>query len=269
MVLFDHTGARRARCPVVLFPADPADDMTAAALRYDPVLTVVGESFVFGNGVRLHGPVEVTAEIAGKAGLPGGTAAAYYADIVEGGGRRSGPDSLRWQDAERLVRGLAAWLGGIVHDERPPMDLRLRVAVYSLLLVPAEQVIAVLQPHVATGELITEPDMDVPEAYCLLTRDPPVFSVRYWPPPQLASRPASPPPALGNLAGKQPCRWDLQAECQVATAPRVARLAVGAAALALTGRAAGVAIDTYGFLINRPEDLLPRWPIAGGTAGPS
>ena len=58
-------------------------------------------------------------------------AAGYYAAIVEGGTGRSRPDSLKWQDAGRLIHGLAARLGGTVHDERPPMDLRLRASVYS------------------------------------------------------------------------------------------------------------------------------------------
>jgi|SRR5215467_4143369 len=36
MALFDHTAARLARGPSVLFPADPANAMAEAILRYDP-----------------------------------------------------------------------------------------------------------------------------------------------------------------------------------------------------------------------------------------
>src|SRR5437660_10735342 len=120
MALFDRTAGRLARGPAVLFPADP-DGMAEAVLRYDPAAVVKSDRFAFHNGVELYGPVEVTTDLAIQAGLPGGQAAAgYYAAIAEGGTGRSRPDSLKWQDAERLIRGLAARLGGTVHDERPP-----------------------------------------------------------------------------------------------------------------------------------------------------
>ena len=258
MALFDHGAARLARGPTVLFPADPADAMAEAILRYDPNAAVKSDRFVFHNGVRLHGPVEVTPEIASKAGLPARMTAGYYADIAEGGSSRSRPDSLRWQDAERLIRGLAARLGGTVHDERPPMDLQLCASVYSRQPVPAGQVIGVLQPYVGTGELVTEPDADVPEAYYLLTEQPPVFFVAYWPPRLSRSRLALPPPAVAGVAGHEPCRWDLRTKYPVATAARDVCLTVGGAALALAHRAGGVVIDTYEFPVDHPEDLLPR-----------
>jgi hypothetical protein len=219
---------------------------------------VKSDRFVFHNAVQLHGPVEVNPQFAGKAGLPAGMTIAYYAAIIEGGTSRSRPDSLKWQDAERLIRGLAARLGGTVHDQRPPMDLHLSASVYSGRLVLAEQVIRVLQPHVGTGELVVEPDTDVPGAYHLGTELTPVFFVTYWPPRLSRSRLALPPPAVGDLRDQQPCRWDLRTSCPVATTPAEVCLQVGEAAMALARSVDGVAIDTYGFPIDRPEDLLPR-----------
>ena len=258
MALFDHTAERLARGPAVLFAADPADGVAEAVLRYDPQATVKSDGFVFHNGVQLHGPVTVTPDMARQAGLPSGMTAGYYAAIVEGGTSRSRPDSLKWQDAERLIRGLAARLGGTVHDERPAMDLKLRVSVYSGHELPVGQVIEVLQPYTGTGELHVEEDTGVSGAYYLFTKAEPVFFVTYWPSRVSRSRLALPPPALGGLRDKEPCRWDLRTKFPVATAPRETCLRVAEAALALARRADGVVIDTYGFPVDRPEDMLPR-----------
>ena len=147
IALFDSTAKHLAPGPAVLFRADPADAMADAVLRYDPAAGVQSGKFVLRNGVELHGPVEVTPEVARQAGLPAGPATGYYATIAESGTGRSRPDSLKWQDAERLIRGLAARLAGTVPDDQPPMDLRLRAVVYSVRPpMPAEQVIGVLQP---------------------------------------------------------------------------------------------------------------------------
>ena len=258
MALFDHTAARLARGPAVLFPADLAGAMAEAVLRYDPKVRVKSGEFVFHNGVRLHGPVEVTPAAASKAGLASGLTAGYYADIAKAGGSRSRPDNLRWQDAERLIRGLAARLGGTVHDQRPPMDLPLCASVYGAAPVPAEQVIEVIQPYVDTGDLAAEADADVPGAYYLITEQAPVFFVVSWPPRLSRSRLAQPPPAVGELAGGALCRWDLRTKFPVATAGHEECLRVGEAALALAHHADGIVVDTYGFPVDRPEDLLSR-----------
>jgi hypothetical protein len=258
MALFDHTADRLARGPAVLFAADPADGMAEAILRYDPQAGVKGDRFVFRNGVQLHGPVTVTPDVARQVRLPAGMTAGYYAAIVPGGTSRSRPDSLKWLDAERLIRGLAARLGGTVHDERPPMDLRLRASVYSGHELPAGQVVEVLQPFTDTGELVFEQDTGVSGAYYLLTKAEPVFFVAYWPARLSRSRLALPPPALGELRDKEPCRWDLRTKFPVATVTGETCLRVAGAALALAGHAGGLVIDTYGFPVDRPEDLLPR-----------
>ena len=258
MALFDHTAERLARGPAVLFAADPADGMAEAILRYDPQAGVKGGKFVFHNGVQLYGPVRVTPDVARQARLPAGMTAGYYADILPGGTSRPRPDSLKWQDAERLIRGLAARLGGTVHDERPAMDLKLRLSVYSGHELTAGQVIEVLQPYTDTGELLFQGDSGVSGAYYLLTKAEPVFFVTYWPSRLSRSRLALPPPALGGLRDKEPFRWDLRTKFPVATVPRGTCLRVAEAALALASRADGVVIDAYGFPVDRPEDLLPR-----------
>ena len=258
MAVFDHTAERLARGPAVLFAADPTDGMAEAVLRYDPQAGVKGGKFVFHNGVQLYGPVRVTPDVARQARLPAGMTAGYYADILPGGTSRPRPDSLKWQDAERLIRGLAARLGGTMHDERPAMDLRLRLSVYSGHELPASEVIEVLQPYTDTGDLVLEEDTGVSGAYYLLTKAEPVFFVAYWPSRLSRSKLALPPPALGELRDREPCRWDLRTKFPVATVSRETSLRVAEAALALAGRADGVVIDTYGFPVDQPEDLLAR-----------
>jgi hypothetical protein len=124
-------------------------------------------------------------------------------------------------------------------------------------ILPAEQVIGVLQPCVDTGELVIEPDTDVPQAYYLVTERPPVFVVAYWPPRLARSRLAVPPPAIGELRDQEPCRWELRTKYPVADAAREVCLTVGGAALALASRTRGVVVDAYGFLVDRPEGLRP------------
>ena len=72
------------------------------------------------------------------------------------------------------------------------------------------------------------------------------------------SRLALPPPALGDLRDKEPCRWDLRTRFPVATAKRETCLRVGEAALALAACADGTVIDTYGFPVDGSQDMLPR-----------
>jgi hypothetical protein len=113
MALSGRMAKRLATGPTLLLTAEVSDEIADALVAYDPALRVRSDRFAFGNGVLLHGPVDVTAELAAKAGLPASTASAYYGDIIETGTRGSRPDQAKWQDAERLVRGLADLARGI------------------------------------------------------------------------------------------------------------------------------------------------------------
>jgi hypothetical protein len=257
MGLFDHTAKRLAKGPTLVLAADPADALADLLQRYDPALRARGDHLVFGNGVLLYGPIEITPELAAKAGLPGGLATAYHASILPQAKRPGRPEDATRQDAERLIRGLAARLGGSVHGERPPMAIHLRASVYSPQPVPIEQVISVLQPY-ANGKLIVEDDPDVPDAYFLITEESPSFFTTYWPPRLSRSTLKPPAPAIGALRDREPCRWELATKHLAATADREICLTVGRAAFDLAGRAGGVVIDTYGFPLDQPEDLLPR-----------
>ena len=253
----DRTAKRLAAGPTLVLPGDPAGPLADAVRAYDPALHVRTGRFDFDHGsLRLHGPVDVTPELAAAAALPPGTTA-YYADVVETGTRGSRPDYVKWQDAERLVRGLAVRLGGSVHGARPLTDLKLAASVYAAQPVPAEQVISVLQRY-ATGDLFVEEYQDVPGSYFLLSQEDPAFLTIYWPPRLARSRLEPPPLALGGLRKQQPCRWELQSRFPVADAGRQISLMMGEAALALARQVDGTVIDPYGFPVRRPEDLLPR-----------
>jgi hypothetical protein len=252
-----RTARRLASGPTLLLTAEVSDEMTDALVAYDPALRVRSDRFAFGNGVLLHGPVDVTPELAAKAGLPATTASAYYADIIETGTRGSRPDSAKRQDAERLVRGLAARLGGSVHDQSPAMSFNLSASVYTTRLLPAEQVISVLQPYTDEA-LFADEDQDVPGAYILVSEQEPRFLTVFWPPRLSRSALEPPPLALGDLRHQEPARWELRSKFPAATADRAIRLTVGEAALALARPVDGVVIDPYGFPVTRPEDLIPR-----------
>jgi len=230
--------------------------MADALLAYDPALLVRGERFDFGNGVRLTGPVGLTPELSATAGLPAGMRVAYYADIVATAGppRPGRTARARRLDAERLIRGLAARVGGVVHDRRPPARLDLEASVYSVQPLPAEQVISVLQPY-AGGALFVRENGDAAGACHLVSRGEPRFRTVYWPPRR--SR-LHPPLALGTLREQELCRWELRSGCPAEQAGRAIRLVLGEAALALAAQASGKVTDVYGFPVTRPADLLPR-----------
>jgi hypothetical protein len=257
MALFDNTARRLAERPAVLFPGDPGEALADLLRRYDPAPRAARDRLVFGNGVLLHGPVQITPDIERKAKLPPAMTAAYYTGIGAGATDRR-PEDAVWQDGERLVRGLAARLGGTVHDQRPPMKVNLEATVYSAVQLETGQVIGVLQPYVDTGELILDENTDLPGKYALVTEEEPAFFVVHWPPPVSRSRLGLPPPALGGRLGPEPCRWLLGTKYSVADAPPDVCRKVAEAALALARASDGIVIDTYGFPVDRPEDLLPR-----------
>jgi hypothetical protein len=252
-----RTAKRLAAGPTLLLATELSGEIADALVAYDPALRVRSDRVAFGNGVLLHGPVDVTAELAAKAGLSASAASAYYADIIETGTRGSRPDHAKWQDAERLVCGLAVRLGGTVHGQRPAMSLNLSASVYTAQSLPAEQVISVLQPY-TDGALFADEDQDVPGAYFLVSEQEPRFLTVFWPPRLSRSALQPPPLALGDLRDQEPARWELRSRFPAATADRAIRLTVGEAALALAHRVGGVVIDPYGFPVTRPEDLLPR-----------
>jgi hypothetical protein len=257
MGLFGNAARQLASRPAVLFAADPAGEMADAVTGYDPGMRVHGDRFVFGNGVLLCGPVQITPEIASKAGLPGGLAVAYYASIAVQGKAERRPDDEKWQDAGRLIRGLAVRLGGTIHDPRPAEDLTLEASVYSGHRLPVQDVIEVLSPF--AGHDLEAGPMQVEGAYALRPVDGDVlFLTMYWPPWVAGMKVQPPPPAIGKLRRERPCQWELHTSVPVQDAGPQDCQTVGGAALALAGRAGGVVTDVYRFPVTRPEDLLPR-----------
>jgi hypothetical protein len=259
MPLFDKEAKRLRDRPSLLFPADPGHALADLLHSYDPNLNSAPGKLRFGNGVRLYGPIAVTPDLERKAKLPPGMTTAYYTVVAFGSEAKGRPEDAMWQDAERLVRAVAARLGGTVHDQRPPMKLKLEVAVWSPRPLPVEQVIGVLQPFVDTGDFFVDekgPDV-AQDGYALATEERPPFFVLYWPPRLSRSQAGRPPPALGGQCGDEPCRWVLHGFGTVEDTPRDVALNIGKAALALARTAGGIIIDPYGFPVDRAEDLLP------------
>jgi hypothetical protein len=257
MRLFDNTAKRLAGGPAVLFAADPADGLADAVTSYDPGLQVRGDRFVFGNGVLLYGPVNITPEIARKAHLPAGMMVAYYTGIAVQGKADRRPDADKRQDAERLMRGLAARLGGTAHHLGPAMDLTLEASVYCGQPLPVDDVIDVLRPF--AGKDLEAGPMQAQGAYALRPVDGTIlFLTMYWPPWVSGMKVEPPPPAVGELRRRKPCHWQLYTSVPVQDAGPDDCQTVGGAALALAARTGGVVTDVFGFPVGRPEDLLPR-----------
>jgi len=163
-------------------------------------------------------------------------AVAYYASIaVQGKGERR-PDDDKWEDAARLIRGLAARLGGTIHDPRPPMDLTLDASAYSGQPLPVQDVIDVLSPF-AGHDLETGPTQ-LNGAYALRPAEGSVlFLTMYFPPWVAGMKVQPPPPAIGELRRQKPCRWELHTSVPVQDAGPEDCQTVGGAALALADRA--------------------------------
>lgn len=254
MGLFDSTAKRLAEGPTVVPDADP-DELLR---RFSPAAYRKGDRLVLGNGVLLYGPVDVTPELAAKTGVAAGRA--YYTRPGTMLKNAERPTELKELDGEWLVRGLAARLGGQSHSHRPWAPARLELSVFASEPVPADQVIAVLQPYAGDEDgrqLTVEPDDDVADAYFLISEREPKFITAFWPGRLARSRPKPPPLALGELREREPCRWILITTADMATAsPEVCRF-VGEAALSLAAAVHGVVIDPFGFPIGTPEDVLP------------
>lgn len=246
MGLFDRTAKHLAAGPTLVLPADRVDEVTELVRRYDPGLLVKSDRFYFDNGVFLYGPVDT----------PVNGMVAYYVRPAALPKREERPEDAKLLDGERLVRGLAARLGGDKQGERPWAELDLEVSVFAEQPIPAEQVISVLQPFAGTeegGELTADEQDD---SYILVSEREPVFLTVFWPGYLSRSRKAASPLALGRMRKAEPCRWQLRTTASAATAdPALCRVVAGAG-LALAAATNGIVVDMHGFPVTAPEELL-------------
>jgi hypothetical protein len=252
MRLFDRSASKLAAGPTLLLPADPGPALFDAARQYDPGVrySTLLHRLIFSNGVLL-GPVKVTPGVAQQAGLPDGTAVAWYALSALEGHRERRAHDAKANDGELLVRGLAARLGGITHPAELQPQLALLASVYSEQAPAPGQVIDSLRPY--GGDFEVE---DAQDRSYRLTGDKIHFYVAYWPARQY--REGEAPPALGPLRPRPLHHWDLHSGARVSDAPRELCLRVGEGALALASQSDGIALDMLGFPISDPEDLLAR-----------
>jgi hypothetical protein len=160
MPLFDRSGRTAGKLtagPTLLLASDPGAALIETARLYDPQLRAWHGRLVFGNGVLLFGPVTVTPQLTGQAGLPASAAVAWYADAALQGHRERRPDDAKRADGESLVLGLAARLGGSVHPWPPLHKPALAASVYSERPLAPDEVVRVLRPYAGA-------DVDVEDA---------------------------------------------------------------------------------------------------------
>src|SRR5271170_514853 len=102
MRIFDRSASKLAAGPTLLLPADPGPALLDAARRYDPGVrrSALLHRLIFSNGVLLLGPVPVTPRLAQEAGLPGGTAVAWYALTALQGHRERRAHDTKADDGE-------------------------------------------------------------------------------------------------------------------------------------------------------------------------
>ena len=253
MRLFDRSAGKLAAGPTLALPSDPGPALFDEARRYDPGVRYsrLLRRLIFSNGVLLPGPVKVTPAVAQQAGLPAGTAVAWYALAALQGHRERRVHDAKAFDGELLVRGLAARLGGTTHPASLQPKLALLASVYSERGLPTEQVIEALRPY--GGEFRVE---DRKADSYSLTGEKTHFYVAYWSPRRY--RESDAPAALGPVRSRPLHHWDLHGGVPASDAPRELGLKVGEAALALAEESGGRALDMFGFPIGTPDDLVPR-----------
>ncbi len=253
MRLFDRSASKLAAGPTLVLSADPGPALFDAARQYDPGVRYSNllHRLIFSNGVLLLGPVKVTPGVAQEAGLPEGTAVAWHALAALQGHQERRVHDAKALDGERLVRGLAARLGGTTHPAHLQPKLALLASVYSEQALPTEQVIEAVRPY--GGDFRVE---DGKAGSYSLTGAKTSFYVAYWPPRQY--RESDAPAALGPARSRPQHHWDLHGGVPASEAPRELSVKIGEAALALASQAGGLALDMFGFPIGSPDDLLPR-----------
>jgi len=249
--LFDRSTATKLSGRTrLLLPDDPGEALLEAVRLYDPEVRRWHGRLVFRNGVLLFGPIEVTPKLAQQADLPQGMAVAFYTGSAVQPSREERPHEAKVDDGDRLVRGLAARLGGTAQYSGPQTSPALVTSVYSEQAVPADQVIEVLRPY--GGNFKVEDESE--DSYSLSGKGT-YFYVGYWSPRLYRERTA--PPAVGAIRPRPLHHWDLHAGVSAQHAARELVRRVGEGTLALASESNGVAVDVLGFRIDQPDDLLP------------
>lgn len=243
MGLFDRSASKLTDKTTLLLAASPGDALLDAARLYDPSVRSWPGRLIFGNGVLLLGPVTVPPQLEQEAGLPPGSAVAYYVEAALQSHRDRRDHEAKQYDGDRLVQGLANRFGGTVRYAGQPPDLAVLPHVYGEQAVPAARVIELLRPYGGNFKIEEQTE----DSYSLSGKGT-CFLVAYWSPRRYREQDA--PPALGALRSRPLHHWDLHAGGSRKHIAGELADRIGQAALALAGRCGGVAIDEYGFPIN-------------------
>lgn len=254
MGLFNRTAGKLRDRTTLLLPAMPGDALVHVARLYDPAVHSWHGRLVFRNGVLLFGPIAVTPQLEQQAGLPPGTATAYYTGAAEQRSRERRPHEEKVADGDLLAQALAGRLGGTVRYAGPVPEPELTASVWSEQAPTPDQVIEVVQPY-DEGHLEVQDRTETEDVYMVYGVGG-YIGLTYWSPLYYFEKDA--PPALGALRSRRLHHWDLSAGGPRKAVASELAVQVGQAALALASRCGGVALDEYGFPVSDPGELLPR-----------
>jgi hypothetical protein len=276
MGLFTSTADRLRSGPALLLPFDPGMPQVLSALRlYDPAARERKGRVQLDGGLELSGPIEITPELSQQAGLPYGQTAAYLA---------SGKGNFAVFNASRLVSGLIVRLGGTIHPAPPNRLMILEqmgdrssalsqqidrefaddpglspfATVLARTELSADHLIGLLGEYAPGLTVRYEVAEDVDEADNTweLWSDESPLRVEYTPPelfvPQMA------PPAAAELReGGDVHEYMIRLDMPSTEVTSEIARNLGEAALTLSRTLGGVCLDTYDFLLARPEELCP------------
>jgi hypothetical protein len=252
-------------------PTDPGSDLMLDACRqYRPAARPhrrnPGTIFADGGHFCLHSPVDISPDIAARAGLPSDITCVFFTDWdgAEFGLKQKDRRRVSQQyvhQSRYVLGGLATRFGGLWYPHPEELTQPLQVYVYTIRVIDAAGLLDMASRY-APG---LEPRPPRSDTVISLHGDGVPSWVQYWPPypaavpkSALVLGPGAPGVLDPSWADDDTAVITVQAEQPAGEAdPGVART-VGTVGLGLAAETGGVCVDMFGFKVRDPGDLIIR-----------
>ena len=251
----------------LLLPADPGPERMLECVRlFDPRAKPVSHGAVNVDGMRevsLSRGYPLDPELAAEAGIPGEFGVVYFV------GKTTRAQPYNWSDVQskdkeqvdmsfRLVRGLAARLGGLAHPhDQPAVAEPLRATIYTSREIGAEDVRAITAKFVPGLVPYDNPTFG-PVGVSFWKTEDGLVELSHWPQGTVSVLLPHAPRGVGDLFYHRAQSWAVRLKLSTPgseTDPRTARL-LGECALEIAAATGGPCVDQLGFRVTRPEDLV-------------